>query len=88
MLFRRDCGYCYGIQQWYLSCDYSYTTPQILASCIKAALGDDAHFRPLTEKEGILFQQQQELEGETLFLTITGDIIGSCSNYVEYIVTN
>ena len=47
--------------KWYLSCD-SYTTPQIWASCIKAALGNDAHFRPLTEKEGILFQQQQELE--------------------------
>ena len=42
-----------------------YDAPQILASCIKAALalGNDAHFRPLTEKEGILFQQPQELEG-------------------------
>ena len=49
--------------KWYLSCD-SYTTPQILASCIKAALGNDAHFWPLTKKEGILlFQQPQELEG-------------------------
>ena len=40
-----------------------YDAPQILASRIKAALGNDAHFRPLTEKEGILFQQPQELEG-------------------------
>ena len=40
-----------------------YYAPQILASRIKAALGNDAHFWPLTEKEGIiLFQQQQELE--------------------------
>ena len=40
-----------------------YDAPQILASRIKAALGNDAHFWPLTEKEGIiLFQQQQELE--------------------------
>ena len=54
--------------KWYLSCYMTlsmvfYDAPQILASCIKAALGNDAHFRPLTEKEGILFQQQQELEG-------------------------
>ena len=41
-----------------------YDAPQILASRIKAALGNDARFRPLTEKEGILFQQQQQLEGE------------------------
>ena len=79
MLFQRDCGYCYGIQQWYLFVTH---TPHSDFSII------DARFWPLTKKEGILFQQQQELEGETLILTITGNIIGLCSNYVEYIVTN
>ena len=52
-----------------------YDAPQILASCIKAALGNDARFRPLTEKEGILFQQPQELEGE--------DGCGACNRALQ-----